>query len=172
VVAAGNPRKVYELADLLRPDLRFINRQLGSGTRLLLETRLAQAAIVPAAIAGFEQGAFTHAAVAAYVASGMADVGFGLETPARRFKLDFIPLATEPYFLLCRQVTVGGHRDAAAAGHAAQRRLSRRGRCLDRLQTRPHRPRDAAARGLWGCSGRPLTRPLTGHKATDGAQGY
>lgn len=106
VVAAGNPRKVYELADLLRPDLRFINRQLGSGTRLLLETLLAHAGIVPAAIAGFERGEFTHAAVAAYVASGMADVGFGLETPARRFKLDFIPLATERYFLLCRQATL------------------------------------------------------------------
>ncbi len=106
VVAAGNPRKVYELADLVRPDLRFINRQLGSGTRLLLETLLAQAGIAPAAIAGFEQGEFTHAAVAAYVASGMADVGFGLETPARRFKLDFIPLATERYFLLCRQATL------------------------------------------------------------------
>ena len=69
VVAAGNPRKVYELADLVRPDLRFINRQLGSGTRLLLETLLAQAGIAPAGIAGFEQGEFTHAAVAAYVAA-------------------------------------------------------------------------------------------------------
>lgn len=103
VVAAGNPRKVYEVADLARPDLRFINRQLGSGTRLLLEALLEQAGIAPSAIAGYEQGEFTHAAVAAYVASGMADVGFGLETPARQFKLDFIPLATERYFLLCRQ---------------------------------------------------------------------
>ena len=106
VVAAGNPRTVYELVDLLRPDLRFINRQSGSGTRLLLETLLAQAGVVPSAIAGYERGEFTHAAVAAYVASGMADVGFGLETPARQFKLDFIPLATERYFLLCRQATL------------------------------------------------------------------
>ena len=52
--------------------------------------------------AGFEQGEYTHAAVAAYVASGMADVGFGLEPPARHFKLDFVPIASERYFLLCR----------------------------------------------------------------------
>lgn len=102
MVAAGNPRRVYELADLARNELRFINRQVGSGTRLLLETMLAQAGTAAAAISGFEQGEFTHAAVAAYVASGMADVGFGLETAARQFKLDFIPLASERYFLLCR----------------------------------------------------------------------
>ena len=106
VLAAGNPKKIYELADLVRPDVRFINRQAGSGTRLLLEAVLEQAGIATAAIAGFEQGEFTHAAVAAYVASGMADVGFGLETPARQFKLDFLPLASERYFLLCRAATL------------------------------------------------------------------
>jgi molybdate-binding protein len=72
VVAAGNPRKGYALADLVPPDLRLINRQLGSGARLLLGTLLAQTGIAPAAITGFEQGEFTHAAVAAYVASGRA----------------------------------------------------------------------------------------------------
>jgi molybdate transport repressor ModE-like protein len=102
IVAAGNPKKIYDLADLVRADVRFINRQAGSGTRLLLEALLEQAGIAPPRIAGFEQGEFTHAAVAAYVASGMADVGFGLETPARQFKLDFLPLASERYFLLCR----------------------------------------------------------------------
>ena len=106
MVAAGNPCRVYEISDLARGELRFINRQVGSGTRLLLETMLAQAGIASAAIAGFEQGEFTHAAVAAYVASGMADVGFGLETAARQFKLDFIPLASERYFLLCRAATL------------------------------------------------------------------
>jgi len=94
-VAAGNPKKIYDAADLARADVRFINRQAGSGTRLLLEALMDQAGIAPARIAGFEQGA-------AYVASGMADVGFGLETPARQFKLDFLPLASERYFLLCR----------------------------------------------------------------------
>ena len=58
-------------------------------------------------IAGFEQGEFTHAAVAAFVASGMADVGFGLEPPARQFRLDFLPIASERYFLLCRAEQLG-----------------------------------------------------------------
>jgi molybdate transport repressor ModE-like protein len=106
ILAPGNPCKVYELADLARPGLRFINRQAGSGTRFLLEGLLQRAGLAPERIPGFERGEFTHAAVAAFVASGMADVGFGLETPARHFKLDFIPLASERYFLLCRQPTL------------------------------------------------------------------
>lgn len=106
LLPAGNPRKLYELADLLRPGVRFINREPGSGTRFLLEGLLAQAGLDPAAIAGFEQGEYTHAAVAAYVASGMADAGFGLEPPARQFGLDFVPLARERYFLLCRADTL------------------------------------------------------------------
>lgn len=106
MVAGGNPKKVYELADLVRPDVRFINRQAGSGTRFLLEGLLAAQGIEPEAIAGFENGEFTHAAVAAFVASGMADVGFGLEPPARQFGLDFLPLANERYFLLCRSAAL------------------------------------------------------------------
>ena len=101
MVAPGNPLKIYEPAALLRTDVRFINRQRNSGTRFLLEGLMAEAGVDGDRINGFEQGEFTHAAVAAYVASGMADVGFGLETPARRFKLDFIPLANERYFLMC-----------------------------------------------------------------------
>jgi molybdate transport repressor ModE-like protein len=101
MLAQGNPKKVYGLVDLLRPEVRFINRQAGSGTRFLLEGLLRLNELAPKHIHGFEQGEFTHAAVAAYVASGMADVGFGLETPARQFHLDFIPMATERYFLLC-----------------------------------------------------------------------
>jgi molybdate-binding protein len=102
MLAAGNPKKIYEVADLARPDVRFINRQASSGTRYLLEGLLKAQAIEHSRIAGFEHGEFTHAAVAAYVASGMADVGFGLEPPARQFKLDYVPLANERYFLLCR----------------------------------------------------------------------
>ncbi len=102
MVRPGNPRELYALADLTRAPVRFINRQPGSGTRLLLEGLLKAQGIAPTRIAGFEQGEYTHAAVAAYVASGMADVGFGLEPPARHFKLDFVPIATERYFLLCR----------------------------------------------------------------------
>ncbi len=102
MVRAGNPKEVFSLQDLARGDVRFINRQAGSGTRLLLEGLLRAQGIDSTQIAGFEQGEYTHAAVAAYVASGMADVGFGLEPPARHFKLDFVPIASERYFLLCR----------------------------------------------------------------------
>ena len=101
MVASGNPHKIYEVQDLTRKGIRFVNRQPSSGTRFLLECFLKKAQIDPTQIAGYEQAEFTHAAVAAFVASGMADVGFGVETPARRFKLEFLPLATERYFLLC-----------------------------------------------------------------------
>ena len=102
MVQAGNPLAIAGLADLARPGLRFINRQRGSGTRFLLDCLLAAQNIDPGAIAGYEHGEFTHAAVAAFVGSGMADVGFGLERPAHHFKLGFIPLASERYFGVCR----------------------------------------------------------------------
>ncbi|ROZ76589.1 substrate-binding domain-containing protein [Ramlibacter sp. WS9] len=101
MVAPGNPKKIYSLRDLKRPGVRFINRQAGSGTRFLLDMLLQKERIAPADIKGYEQCEFTHAAVAAFVASGMADAGYGVETPARRFKLGFIPGPTERYFLLC-----------------------------------------------------------------------
>lgn len=101
-VARGNPLHVTGLTDLARPALRFVNRQHGSGTRVLLDVLLADAGVDPAAIAGYDSAEFTHAAVAAFVASGMADAGFGVETAARRFQLDFIPVIREQYFLACR----------------------------------------------------------------------
>lgn len=100
-VAKGNPMRVSGLADLARPDLRFVNRQKGSGTRVLLELLLAELGADPEAINRSGTAEFTHAAVAAYVASDMADVGFGVETAARRFDLDFIPVIRERYFLAC-----------------------------------------------------------------------
>ncbi|HEY0229713.1 MAG TPA: substrate-binding domain-containing protein, partial [Dokdonella sp.] len=102
IVAAGNPKRIRDLADLMRPDLRFVNRQAGSGTRLLFDLSLQRAGIEPASIAGYEILEYTHAAVAAYVGSSMADVGFGLEVPARRFGLGFVPVLTERYFFVCR----------------------------------------------------------------------
>lgn len=97
-VAPGNPKQISSLSDLKRPQVRFVNRQPGSGTRMLLELMLKKARIATAKIAGFESAEFTHAAVAAYIASGMADVGVGVETAARRFGLDFVPLLRERYF--------------------------------------------------------------------------
>ena len=100
-VARGNPKEIRGLPDLARKDVRFVNRQSGSGTRVLLELFLARHGIRTADIAGYESAEFTHAAVAAYVASGMADVSFGVETAAKRFDLDFIPVVREQYFLAC-----------------------------------------------------------------------
>jgi molybdate transport repressor ModE-like protein len=106
MVAPGNPKKIYELNDLTRDDVRFINRPADSGTRFLLEGLLAEAQIPGARIAGFEQSEATHASVAAFVASGLADAGFGLERPARYFQLDFIPMVNERYFLICHRATL------------------------------------------------------------------
>ncbi|MGH8173139.1 MAG: substrate-binding domain-containing protein, partial [Rhodanobacteraceae bacterium] len=102
IVAPGNPKQIRGVTDLTRRGLRFVNRQPGSGTRLLLDLLLQHANVETRAIEGFEILEYTHAAVAAYVGSGMADAGFGLEVPARRFGLDFVPLVTERYFFLCR----------------------------------------------------------------------
>lgn len=98
-VAPGNPKKIHTLQDLTRPGVRFVNRQAGSGTRMLLELMLAGAGISPFDIEGYQSNEFTHSAVAAYIASGMADVGVGVKTAAHRFSLDFIPLIQERYFL-------------------------------------------------------------------------
>jgi molybdate transport repressor ModE-like protein len=101
-VAPGNPLGVRGLADLPRAGVRFVNRQIGSGTRMLLEMMLGAAGIAPERINGYNSAEFTHSAVAAYIASGMADVGIGVRTAAERFKLDFIPLVRERYFFALR----------------------------------------------------------------------
>ena len=97
--APGNPRQVRGLDDLRRKDLRFVNRPEGSGTRMLTELMLNKRAISPSEVMGFESAEFTHAAIAAFIASGMADVGIGVQTAAHRFGLHFIPLVRERYFL-------------------------------------------------------------------------
>lgn len=106
VVAPGNPKRILHLHDLTRPDVRFVNREPESGTRLLLDLLLRREGLRSEAIRGYDDIEFTHAAVAAYVASGMADVGLGLETPARRFQLGFVPQLTERYFFLCDEDTL------------------------------------------------------------------
>ncbi len=103
MVPPGNPLGITGIRDLPLRKPRFINRQPGSGTRLLIDLLLQEQRVASEQIPGYEMWEYTHAAVAAYIASGMADVGFGIETAARRFQLDFIPLVTERYFLACRQ---------------------------------------------------------------------
>jgi len=101
MTARGNPLKIRSLKDLCRRGVRMVNRQPGSPTRLLLDALLANAGIDPGRIAGYESAEFTHAAIAAFIASGAANVGLGVEAAARQFKLDFIPIATERYMLAC-----------------------------------------------------------------------
>ena len=97
-VAPGNPLRLRTLADLARPQVRFVNRQAGSGTRMLLELLLQGAGVAAHDIQGYNNTEFTDAAVAAYIASGMADVGVGVRTAAAQFGLDFVPLVRERYF--------------------------------------------------------------------------
>lgn len=113
MVAAGNPLRITRLADLARTRARFINRQPGSGTRLLFDHLLAAQRLRPAQIEGYALEEFTHAAVAATIASGMADAGFGIEAAARQHKIDFVPIASERYFLAAR-ATIWTRPDAAA----------------------------------------------------------
>ena len=101
MVAKGNPKRIESLADLVQPSVRFINRQFGSGTRILLDLLLNEEGLDSAMIDGYGTGEFTHSGVAACISSGLADAGFGLEHGARQFDLDFIPVLTERYFLIC-----------------------------------------------------------------------
>lgn len=103
IVARGNPHGITTVERLLDPQIRFVNRDPDSGTRQLFEHLLAQHQFDGARINGYEHTEFTHAAVAAYVASGMADVAFGVEAAARQFDLGFVRLLTEDYFFVCRK---------------------------------------------------------------------
>lgn len=102
MVACGNPLGLRGVADLARPGLRFMDRQPGSGTRLLLEHWLAEAGLTPTRLQRVPgAGENSHVAVAAAVASGVADAGIGIEAAARSFGLGFVPLGEEDYFLVC-----------------------------------------------------------------------
>jgi molybdate transport repressor ModE-like protein len=101
IVKSGNPLDIHSLERLLDPSIRFVNRDPDSGTRQLFEQLLAEHRMEGSRINGYAQVEFTHAAVAAYVASGMADVSFGVEAAARQFDLGFVPLLTEDYFFVC-----------------------------------------------------------------------
>jgi putative molybdopterin biosynthesis protein len=107
IVAPGNPLNIKSLADLCKPGVRFVNRQRGSGTRILIDGLLQSRGIDSAKIAGYgDSGEFTHAAVGAFIASGIANAGFGVEPAARQFKLGFVPVVQEHYMLACNNETL------------------------------------------------------------------
>jgi molybdate-binding protein/DNA-binding transcriptional regulator YhcF (GntR family) len=98
--ARNNPKQVHELGDLKRPDIIFINRQKGSGTRILLDLELRKQGIMPSEINGYENELDTHSAVAICIARNEADIGLGIQAAAQTCDLDFLPLFHERYDLV------------------------------------------------------------------------
>jgi molybdate transport repressor ModE-like protein len=105
MVAKGNARRIRRLEDMARHGLRFVNRERGSGTRLLFDALLSRENLAPSRIVGYEHEEFTHMATAATVRAGMADVAFGIEAAARAHGLRFVPIVTERYYLACASNT-------------------------------------------------------------------
>jgi molybdopterin molybdotransferase/putative molybdopterin biosynthesis protein len=100
IIPKGNPKKIRGIEDLGRQDVTFINRQGGSGTRILLDDKLEQIGLDRLRIKGYEDEEFTHMSVAAAVLSGRADAGLGIYAAAKALGLDFIPVVTEQYDLV------------------------------------------------------------------------
>jgi putative molybdopterin biosynthesis protein len=103
LVCKGNPKKISGIEDLTRADLTFINRQRGSGTRVLLDYHLKKLGIESASIRGYPQEEYTHLGVAVAVLSGRADCGLGVAAAATALDLEFIPLFMERYDLIIPQ---------------------------------------------------------------------
>ncbi|MFZ5855389.1 MAG: molybdopterin biosynthesis protein [Chloroflexota bacterium] len=100
MVQRGNPKGIKGLGDLTRPEVGFVNRQRGAGTRVLLDYHLNLMGIVTPAIRGYNQEEYTHLGVAAAIASGRADCGLGIPAAAQALDLDFVPLFHERYDLV------------------------------------------------------------------------
>ncbi|MBA7635618.1 hypothetical protein ES703_43222 [subsurface metagenome] len=100
IVAKGNPKGIKGIEDLAGSDIVFVNRQAGSGTRVLFDYNLGQLGIGPKAIKGYDHDEFTHMAVAVDVLSGAADCGMGIFAAARALDLDFVPMVREQYDLV------------------------------------------------------------------------
>jgi len=100
ILPKGNPKKITSIKDLKRNDIRFINRQSGSGTRVLLDYLLQKHGMSPADISGYETDEYTHMGVAVNVLSQTADVGLGIRSAANALDMDFVPVAQEEYDLV------------------------------------------------------------------------
>jgi putative molybdopterin biosynthesis protein len=100
IVKLGNPKGIKSLRDLTSPNVQFVNRQRGAGTRVLLDYHLKLMTIAPERIVGYSQEEYTHLGVAAAIASGRADCGLGIAAAAQALNLEFIPLFQERYDLV------------------------------------------------------------------------
>ena len=101
MVATGNPLQLQNLHDVQLRKARFINRALGTGTRVVFDELLAQQGLSASGITGFDLTEPSHTAAAHAIASGAADVALGIEVAARAQGLDFVPLVQENYHLVC-----------------------------------------------------------------------
>ena len=104
IVAPGNPKGIRGLADLARDDVRYVNRQRGAGTRVLLDYHLGKLGIDTARVNGYRREEYTHLAVAVAVQSGAADCGLGIAAAAAALQLDFIPVEQERYDLVIPRI--------------------------------------------------------------------
>lgn len=106
IVPRGNPRGLRAIGDLLQPGLRYVNRPLGTGTRVLFDELLEESDIDATSIQGYDRTEPSHKAVAHAVASGSADAGLGIASAALPERLEFVPLVKENYFLVCLKSTL------------------------------------------------------------------
>ena len=100
MVPKGNPKKIMSIKALANTDIRYINRQKGSGTRILFDYLLKKHHIEKNMIQGYEHEEFTHTEVASQIAQGLADAGMGIHSAAKMYDLDFVPIWNEQYDLL------------------------------------------------------------------------
>ena len=100
MVAGGNPLNIQKFADIAREGIRYVNRQKGSGTRILTDYLCKQENLDTDAIYGYDREELTHTSVAAQIVSGSADAGMGIYSSAKLYDLDFIPICIEEYDLI------------------------------------------------------------------------
>jgi len=100
MVAKANPLNIQKFSDIAREGLRYVNRQKGSGTRILTDYLCKQEGLDPSAIYGYEREELTHTSVAAQIVNASADVGMGIDSAAKLYDLDFIPICIEEYDLI------------------------------------------------------------------------
>ena len=100
ILKKGNPKGIRGIQDLVREDVVFVNRQAGSGTRVLFDYQLSRAGISWEAVQGYDHEEFTHMAVAVDILSGAADCGMGIHAAAKALDLEFVPIEQEQYDLI------------------------------------------------------------------------
>ena len=100
MVARGNPLNIRKFSDIARDGVRYVNRQKGSGTRILTDYLCKREHVDASAIYGYDREELTHTSVAAQIVSGSADAGMGIYSAAKLYDLDFIPICIEEYDLI------------------------------------------------------------------------